>query len=152
LGSGLNLASSGAKLGGMENLGMINWVAVLVAFVAYTLLGGLWFAVLFRKAYAASLGRESVPANPSPLFLAGPAVCTLVVTLASAVLMAALEIDTVGDALVFALVVGVGYLVANTVNIAINPNMPRPLFYAAISGAYHLVGISVASLILVGLS
>jgi hypothetical protein len=50
---------------------------------------------------------------------------------------------------VFALVVGIGYLVANTVIIAINPNVPRPLFYSLISGGYHLIGIVVTALIVV---
>jgi hypothetical protein len=82
------------------------------------------------------------------LFIAGPAVCTLVVTLTTALLIAALRVDTLGDALLVALVVGVGYLVANTVNIAINPNMPRPLYYGLVTGSYHLVGIVAAGLVL----
>ncbi|GLY92866.1 DUF1761 domain-containing protein [Actinoplanes sp. NBRC 103695] len=129
--------------------GSVNWIAVLVAFVAYTVLGGVWFTALFGKAYAASLGRADAPREkPSALFIAGPAVCTLVVTVTTALLMAALEITTAGYAVVLALVVGVGYLVANTVNIAINPNMPRPFFYSLISGSYHLVGIVLTALIL----
>jgi hypothetical protein len=51
------------------------------------------------------------------------------------------------DALLFALIVGVGYLVANTTTIAINPNFPRPLLYAAISGTYNLVGIMIVSVL-----
>lgn len=129
--------------------GSVNWIAVLVAFVVYTVLGGVWFTALFGKAYAASLGRAHAPREkPSGLFIAGPAVCTLIVTVTTALLMAALEITTAGHAVVLALVVGVGYLVANTVNIAINPNMPRPFFYSLISGSYHLVGIVLTALIL----
>ena len=45
-------------------------------------------------------------------------------------------------------IVGVGYLAANTVTIAINPNFPRPLLYAAISGSYNLVGSLAVSAIL----
>jgi hypothetical protein len=60
-----------------------------------------------------------------------------------------LLIESYVNALLFGLIVGIGYLVANTVNIAINPNIPRPLLYGAISGAYHLVGIVIVSLILV---
>jgi hypothetical protein len=37
----------------------------------------------------------------------------------------------------------------NTVNIAINPNMPRPLFYGPITGGYHLLGMVLVNLILV---
>lgn len=43
---------------------------------------------------------------------------------------------------------GVGYLVANTTNIAINPNIPRPFLYSAITSVYHLVGITLTCLML----
>jgi hypothetical protein len=65
--------------------------------------------------------------------------------------MAALKIDTYGDALLFGFIVGLGYLTANTVNIAINPNFPRPLFYAAISGGYNIVGSLIVSAILLAI-
>ena len=87
----------------------------------------------------------------APIFIVGPAVCTLIITLASALLLNALHIESYANALVFAVIVGVGYLVANTINIAINPNIPRPLLYGAISGAYHLVGVLMVSLILVAM-
>lgn len=129
-------------------IGSVNWLAVLLAALAYTVLGGLWFTLLFGRQYAAALGRAPSAQSPGALFIAGPAVCTLVVTLTTALLLAALSVDTVDGSVVVALVVGVGYLVANTVNIAINPNMPRPLYYGAITGSYHLVGIVVAGLVL----
>jgi Protein of unknown function (DUF1761) len=78
-------------------------------------------------------------------------VCTLIVTLTSAILMKALNVESYQEALVFAIIVGFGYLVANTVDIAINPNIPRPLLYGAISGSYHLVGILMVSMILVSM-
>ncbi len=134
----------------IQAISSLNWLGVLLAFVPYFLLGALWFTVLFKKPYALSLGRENdQPQNVAPIFIVGPALCTLVITVASALLMNALAIDSYQDALLFALIVGIGYLVANTVNIAINPNIPRPLLYGAISGAYHLVGMVIVSLILV---
>lgn len=130
-------------------LGELNWIGILAGFLAFTVLGGVWFAVLFPKAYNRSLGRDA-GAKPegSALFYAGPATTSLIVTVTSAILMAALEIDTYGDALLFGLIVGVGYLAANTVNIAINPNFPRPLFYAAISGTYNVAGSLLVAVIL----
>ncbi|MFF4418636.1 DUF1761 domain-containing protein [Streptosporangium sp. NPDC001559] len=130
-------------------LGDLNWFGILLGFTALTLLGGVWFAGLFPKAYNRSLGREvGAKAPTSPLFLAGPPLTSLVVTLTSAILMAALKIDTYGDALLFGLIIGLGYLTANTVTIAINPNFPRPLLYAAISGSYNIVGGLIVSAIL----
>jgi hypothetical protein len=89
--------------------------------------------------------------SPSALYIVGPAVCTLLITLTCTVLLYALHIDTYGNAVRFALLVGLGYLVTNTVNIAINPNIPRPFFYGLITGSYHLVGTLLASLLLVAL-
>jgi len=131
----------------------LHWGGVLLAFLAYFLLGALWFTLLFKKQYAISLGRDPAQQQPlAPLFIVGPALCTLIVTVTSARLMSALAIDSYGNALGFALMVGIGYLVANTVNIAINPNIPRPLLYGAISGSYHLVGLTLASMILQAMS
>jgi hypothetical protein len=127
----------------------LNWISILIAVVAYSLLGALWFTFLFSKQYKASLGRDHETLPNKPIFIVGPAICLLVITLASAILINALDIQSVGSALEFSFLIGIGYLFANTVNIAINPNIPRPILYGIISGSYHLVGISIASLILV---
>jgi hypothetical protein len=49
-----------------------------------------------------------------------------------------LNISSGGGAVEFGLLTGIGYLVANTVNIAVNPNIPKPILYGLISGAFHL--------------
>jgi len=133
-------------------LATINWLSVLAAFIAYFLLGPLWYLVLFPRSYRAALGKENEPApKPAPIFIIGPAVCSLLVTITCAVLLYALQINSYGNALGFALLVGFGYLFTNTVNVAINPNIPRPLFYGLITGSFHLVGMVLVSLILVGM-
>ena len=128
----------------------INWLSVLCAFIPYFMLGALWFTLLFPRSYHLSLGKEMQPQQkPDLIFILGPALCCLVITIATAVLLYALQISTLNDALVFATIIGAGYLVANTVNIAINPNIPRPLLYGLISGAYHMTGITIVCIILV---
>jgi hypothetical protein len=127
----------------------INWLSVAVAFLVYFVLGALWFTALFSKPYRISLGKENEPPQkPAPIFIVGPALCTLVITVTSAILMTALHMQTYGEAFQFSMLVGFGYLVANTVNIAINPNIPRPILYGIISGSYHLVGITATCLIM----
>src|SRR5688572_1090709 len=135
----------------ISQLANLNWISVLVAFTAYFLLGALWFTLFFSKQYKISLGRENETLQNKPIFIVGPALCSLVITIASAVLIYALNISSFGDALKFSLLVGIGYLFANTVNIAINPNIPRPILYGIISGTYHLVGILMVSSILVSM-
>jgi hypothetical protein len=136
----------------ISQLSSLNWISVLLAFVVYFLLGALWFTLFFKKLYAISLGKENnMPAKPAPIFIIGPAICSLVITIASAVLIYALQISSIGGAFEFAVVVGIGYLIANTINIAINPNIPKPILYGIISGAYHLTGIITVSIILVAM-
>jgi len=125
----------------------INWISVLIAFVVYSVHGALWFTLFFSEAYKLSLGRENETLANGAIFIVGPAVCTLVVTLASALLFYALRISSYKEAFEFAFVIGIGFLVANTFNIAINPNIPRPILYGIISGSYHLVGILTVSMI-----
>jgi hypothetical protein len=129
----------------------LNWISVLLAFVAYFLLGALWFTLFFSKQYKISLGRDNETLQNSPIFIIGPAICTLAITIASAIFIYALHITSFSGGLEFSLIVGIGYLVANTINIAINPNIPRPILYGIISGTYHLVGILIINMILIAM-
>ena len=130
----------------------INWLAVAVSSVAVAALGGVWFAVLFPKAYWLALGREGDPKpTPGVLFIAGPFVCATVTAATSAFFMEALEIATYGEALLFGTIVGVGYLVATMTTTAINPNMPRPFAYSLISGPYFLISSLLISAVVVAL-
>ncbi|BDA79667.1 hypothetical protein LPTSP3_g25970 [Leptospira kobayashii] len=128
----------------------LNWISVSVAYVVYSVLGALWFTLFFKRQYVISLGKENeAPQKPAPIFIIGPAVCILVITIASAILIYALGIDSISGALEFTLIIGMGFLVSNTINIAINPNIPRPIHYGIITGSYHLTGILIVSLIIV---
>ncbi|MGS0527030.1 DUF1761 domain-containing protein [Zobellia nedashkovskayae] len=132
-----------------ELLPSINWLGVLAAFIPYFMLGALWFTLLFKKQYAISLGKEnSMPEKPAPIFIIGPAICSLIITITTAILIYALNINSYQSSIEFAFVIGLGYLVANTMTIAINPNIPKPIMYGIISGAYHLVGIVIVCIII----
>ena len=130
----------------------LNWIAIAAATLASSVLGALWFTVFFAKAYAVALGRQNEPPTPpAPIFIAGPFVCGIVTTIASALLIKAFKIESIGDAINFGIIVGIGYLASTTVNTAINPNMPRPLFYGLISGSYFFLAGVIVSVILVAL-
>jgi len=134
----------------INHLSNLSWVGIALAFIAYFILGALWFTLFLKKQYAISLGKENqLPEKPAPIVIIGPAICSLVITIATAILIDALNITIIPASLEFGLVIGLGFLVANTINIAINPNMPRPIHYGIISGSYHLVGILIVSMILV---
>ncbi|MBL7950388.1 MAG: DUF1761 domain-containing protein [Flavobacteriales bacterium] len=133
-------------------LSNLPWLGIALAFVLTSLLGAAWFTALFRKPYLRTLGRPvDEPQSKDPIYFVGPMVCNFLVILTTAILMDALGITTYGAALTFALVVGFGYLVTNTMNIAINPNMPRPIPYGILSGVYHLIAMMLVCLVLVAM-
>lgn len=133
----------------LNHLSDINWFAVLAATVAFAVLGGVYFTVVVRKPYAIALGNEGreLP-KPGLIFVCGPLISSLFVVSTSALLLRALDITALGDGIVFGLVVSIGYLVAQTLTIAINPNFPKPLLYTVINAPYFIVCTVVASIIL----
>ena len=130
----------------------INWLAVLIATLPTAVLGFIYFGVVFGKTYAMILGRPYDPKmKPAPIFITGPLVCTLVTNIANAMIMKALGIASIGEAMSFGALVGVGYLVATMTNVAINPNMPHPLRYAVLNAPYFVAINVIACAILAGL-
>jgi hypothetical protein len=71
-----------------------------------------------------------------------------VTLLTSAVLIEALGIST-ADAIAFGLIVGLGHLTAMAFQIAINANVPRPLFYGAINAPFFVAASVLSAVILV---
>jgi len=128
----------------------INWLAVLAASVLNFLLGGVWFMVLFKRQYAVALKLEDAPdQKPGLLFILGPFLCGLVTIFTTGFLFRLLSITEMTDGLILGTVVGLGFIGATTVNIAINPKFPNPFFYSAINVPYFLLGSLIASAVLV---
>jgi uncharacterized membrane protein len=97
--------------------------------------------VLFPQTYKVSLGKANEALhNESVLFVMGPGVWVLVTVLACTLLLYALHLTSYSDALRLMVIVEVGYLVANTTNIAINPNIPWPFPYSTITSSLCSVG------------
>ncbi|TGK81444.1 DUF1761 domain-containing protein [Leptospira noumeaensis] len=128
----------------------LNWIAIGLAFLVYFFLGYVWFTILFEKPYRISLGKENETPTPlTAIFIIGPGICTLFNLVTTAIFFSTLQINQMADALRWGSLIGIGYLAANTFTIAINPNIPRPILYGIISSAYHLVGINIASFLLI---
>lgn len=130
-------------------LGDLNWLAVIVAAVAYFALGGLWYAqAVFGKAWQRASGiRVPEGQRPGAAFYVIPLITCFLSTLATAMIAASTGSSTVGDAIVLGLVVGVGYALALALLDAAFSNRPQPGTYFAISGGYHLVGLVGVALI-----
>lgn len=131
----------------------VNWVAVLAASVANFLLGGLWFVALVGRYYPIALGiSDRPPQKDGALSLVGPFVCGAITIVTSAILLRALNVTSYGDAIKFGLLIGIGYLVPMTLNIAINPLFPRPFFYTLLNAPYFIVGSVLSCTILAPLA
>jgi hypothetical protein len=128
----------------------ISWLGFLVVTIVNFIFGGIYFGIITAKMYAFAMGRENEPRQkPSGLMIGGPAVCGLLITLTSGVLIKMLNIQTLSNALIFGSIVGIGYLVPMIMTIAINPNFPRPFFYTAVNAPYFLISSLATSSILV---
>jgi hypothetical protein len=133
----------------IKNLSKINWLAVSLSLVFYSFFGWLWFTVLFPNQYASTLDKLGMmPTKPDPIYFYGPALAILPTIITTALLMVILNTNTRKAAIEFAIVIGFGFLVANTFNIAINPNIPHPMAYGLLVGGFQLICILVTCIIL----
>ncbi|MGH2604386.1 MAG: DUF1761 domain-containing protein [Dehalococcoidia bacterium] len=132
-------------------LGELNWLAVVVATIAYFALGGVWFMPFaLGKPWMRAMGWEpSAEERPSPLMYVGPLVTTFVSSIAIAMLAAASQTDTFVEGLVLGVVTGLG--IAGAIMFItgyFEPKKPQPMIWAAITGGYHLAGLLIVSVIL----
>ncbi|MFD9700477.1 DUF1761 domain-containing protein [Lentzea sp. NPDC059081] len=132
-------------------LGDLNWLAVLVATIAYFALGSVWYAeYAFGRAYQRASGWDlNKPEKASPAILVVPLTTCFVLTLVTAMLGAASGTDTVMEGLLLGLVIGVGVaLPVRFVTGSYDMTKPAPLTFAAIGAGYHVVGLTLAGAIL----
>jgi Protein of unknown function (DUF1761) len=128
-------------------LGDLNWLAVLVATVAYYILGAIWYAPqLFGRAWRQSDGWEP-PAGQgtAPRFYIIPLLTCFLATVATAMVAVSTGAATFGDGLVLGLVVGVGYGVAVVAVLSLTRALAGT--WLLVNGGYHLVGLLIASVI-----
>jgi hypothetical protein len=134
----------------LESWAAINWFAVAVGAVAYFLLGAIWFTPLFGRAWDVAIGHERVKGERfPPIYYVMPLISSVLITIATAWLIAATGSDELPEALVLAAVAGIGYAAAVSFTNAVTPTTPRPLLYGAVTGGYHVVGIALVAAIVV---
>lgn len=122
---------------------------VLAASAFGFVFGGVYFGVLVPRHYAVALGREALPAaRPDMLTILGPFACNVVMIVTTAAIMRMIGVASLADALSLGLVIGVGYLLAMCMTIAINPNFPRPFRYTLVNAPYFLVSMVVTTALL----
>ncbi|GAA1808824.1 DUF1761 domain-containing protein [Agromyces neolithicus] len=134
----------------IEALSRLDWLAIGAATLASFVLGALWFTPLFGRQWDRSLGisRERGSRYPA-IYYVVPFVSSALVSVATGILIVATGVEGWGESAALGLVVGVGYSAAITFTNAVNPVMPHPLAFAAITGSYHVVS-AVAAAVIIG--
>ena len=136
------------------DLSGVNFVAVIVATVVYFALGALWFAPAspIGRAWVAASAYESPTSGTSSTnaFYIVPALTTFVSVLATALLANATGTDTLTEGIVLGLVVGIGYAAVILLNTAaFEFAKPNRTVWGVIDASYHVIGLLLASIILV---
>jgi hypothetical protein len=133
-------------------LGDLDWLAVLVAAIAYFVIGAAWYAPpVFGKAWMAAGGME-MPAEgqrPGPAIFAVPFIGSVLSAIALGMIALASATDTIGEGVVLGLIVGIGFAVAIAmVTATFESNKPKPMVWGAVNAGYHLVGNLVAAILI----
>ncbi len=127
----------------------LNWLAVVLAALAYYLLGAVWFTPLFGKAWDRSIGHDRSKAPKfGPDYYFVPLISAVIVSLSLGMILAALAPLGFGDALLVGVVIGLGVAAAVSINNALTPHTRHPYLFGAVTGGYHFVGIIVVSAII----
>jgi hypothetical protein len=130
-------------------LGDLNWLAILVATLAYWILGAIWYAQgVFGRAWMRAGGVEIQEGqSPGPAIYIIPLIANFLAVLALGMLAAATGSTTVSHAIVLGLVVWGGYAVGHILLGATFDTRPSPGVWFTINSGYHLIGVVGATLI-----
>jgi Protein of unknown function (DUF1761) len=130
-----------------DYFGDLNWLAVIVAALAYFVIGAVWYSnALFAKQYRAALGITEGAGTPPASLLIINFVGWLVAAIALGLVSIGIGADSAGDGAVLGLVVGVGFVLSHlVVTLAFDT---RGYALAWISGLYYVIGFVVMGTIL----
>ena len=135
-------------------LGDLDWLAVILAALAYFVIGAAWYAPPLgarggRAAGGGTPRRSPVERGPGPAIYAVPLIGSVLSAIALGMIAVATGTDTCGEGVVLGLVVGVGFAISIAlVTATFESNKPKPFVWGAINGSYHLVGNLVAAIII----
>lgn len=130
----------------------LNWLAVLVAALAYFAIGAAWYAPpVFGRVWMAAGGMSMPEAGtrPSPAIYLTPLVGSVLSAVALGMLAKASATDTLEEGIVLGLVVAIGFAVSIAfVTAQFESQKPKPMVWGAVNAGYHVVGNLLAAIII----
>ncbi len=133
-------------------LGDLNWLAVIVAAIAYFAIGAVWYSPpVLGKTWMAAGGItvEQTEGGPGAAVYAVPLVGSLLSAIALGMLAEATGTDRLGEGLVLGAVTAVGFALAiSFVTATFESTKPKPMVWGAVNAGYHIVGNLVAAAII----
>ncbi len=133
-----------------DTLGDLNWLAIIVAAIAYFAVGALWYSpVAFGNTWMEAGGLTLEGEGPGAAIYVVPLIGSLLSAIALGMLAEATETDTLGEGLVLGVVAAVGFAFAiSLVTATFESTKPKPMVWGAINAGYHMVGILIAAAII----
>lgn len=129
----------------------INWLAILVAAIAYFMLGAVWYSkALFGTKWAAVVGLDMTDPNKSKgmaKMMTGTFVLILIACMGIAMLVARMDLSVLPSALKLGLITGICFATTAVSISFIYESRPTALYF--IDCGYHLAGHLIAAIILV---
>jgi hypothetical protein len=129
----------------------INWLAILVAAIAYFMLGAVWYSkALFGTKWAAAVGLDMTDPNKSKgmaKMMTGTFVLILIACMGIAMLVARMDLSVLPSALKLGLITGICFATTAVSISFIYESRPTALYF--IDCGYHLAGHLIAAIILV---
>jgi hypothetical protein len=133
-----------------EAFGDVNYLAVLVAALAYFVLGAIWYIPpVMGNAWQRAGGIEMPEGQgPNPILFVGTLVAYVVAGLATALLAVGTGTDTVAEGALLGLIVGVGYAFTAAAVTALYDRKPQPMAWWLINGIFNVIGLVVVAIII----
>ena len=129
----------------------INWLAILVAAIAYFMLGAVWYSkALFGAKWAAVVGLDMTDPNKSKgmaKMMTGTFVLILIACMGIAMLVTRMDLSVLPSALKLGLITGICFATTAVSISFIYESRPTALYF--IDCGYHLAGHLIAAMILV---
>jgi hypothetical protein len=135
-----------------DALNDLNWLAVIVAALAYFAVGAVWYAPpVFGNMWMGAGGttREQADEGPGPAVYAVPLIGSVLSAIALGMLAAVSGTDTLSEGIVLGFVAAVGFALSiSLVTATFESTKPNPMLWGAVNAGYHIVGTVIAGAII----